>query len=227
MPMLNTTAVQKTIIPMNTKSVEGWYIIFQMLSVLFVMLTVGTGAGTIITGYIANRRQTKAIAEANTRADNASADVAKLQISVAEAERKRAEAERALLELQQRLMPRSITPEQTAKFIEFVKDAPKGKVKLTAVAAADNEPLKFAQILHGLLSNAGYSVEDKIGGFVSTGSPISGIVIKIRDAQAPPTHAAAIQKGLEYIGITTPGTTEAEVFNLNADTVIIYVYGKQ
>ena len=226
-PIVNTTAVPKRTIPMNMRSVEGWYVIFQTLSVLFVMLTVGTGAGTIITGYIANRRQTKAIADANLRAANASADVAKLELSVADAERKRAEAERALLELQERLKPRSITPEQRTRFTDFVKGAPKGKVQLTAVAAADNEPIAFALILKNLLSNAGYNVDDNIRGFVSTGSPMSGIVIKIRDEKAQPPHAGPLQKAFEYIGIKTPGTTVAPVFNLDADTVIIYVYGKQ
>ena len=47
---------------MNVHSVEGWYVIFQTLSVIFIMLTVGTGAGTIITGYVASIRQAAKVA---------------------------------------------------------------------------------------------------------------------------------------------------------------------
>jgi hypothetical protein len=79
---------------MNLKSVEGWYVIFQTLSVIFVLLTVGTGVGTIITGYIVNRRQTK--------------NIAILQKEAADARRRQAEAETQLLLVRKKLEPRLI-----------------------------------------------------------------------------------------------------------------------
>lgn len=164
---------------MNMKSVEGWYVIFQILSVLFVMLTVGTGAGTIITGYIANRRQTKAIANANTKAADAGAEVAKLQVSVAKAEQKRAEAERALLELQERLKARTITPEQRAAFLRVVENAPKGKVEVS-VEAGDPEAFAFGSRIRDMLQAAGYGVSPLMGSFTLFGQPLLGVRLSVK-----------------------------------------------
>jgi hypothetical protein len=184
---------------MNIKSVEGWYVIFQILSVLFVMLTVGTGAGTIITGYIANRRQTKAIADANTKSADARAEVAKLQVSVAEAERKRAEAERALLELQERLKARTITPEQRTAFLRVLENAPKGSVEISVVTD-DREAFGFASQIRDILQAAGYDV-GLMGSFTIFGQPLIGVRLNVKSAEKQPPHGGPIQQALEAAGV--------------------------
>jgi hypothetical protein len=97
-------------------------------------------------------------AKANEGAVKASAEVARLQIVVANAETKRAEAEQALLELQERVKPRHFTPEQRARFIALLKDAPKMTVEVNCV---DQEACAFAQQIASALREAGWNV---IGG---------------------------------------------------------------
>ncbi len=210
---------------MNIKSVEGWYSIFQILSVIFGMLTIGTGAGTIITGYIANKRQTKSIADANMKASGAGQELAKLQLSVAEAERKRAEAERALLELQKHLEPRVITPDQRQRFLFLMERLPKGKVEMR-FTAGNNESTQFASALAELFAEAGCEVIKPPVAFNSTGAAVSGIALRIKDDQAVPPHAVSLQKTLERIGIETPAHVEAPDLPIEGDVVRVYVYGK-
>lgn len=210
---------------MNIKSVEGWYSIFQILSVIFAMLTVGTGAGTIITGYIANRRQTKSIAEANTKASGAEQELARLQLSAAEAERKRAEAERALLELQKHLEPRAITSDQRQRFLFLMERLPKGKVEMR-FTAGNNESIQFASALAELFAESGCDVIKPPVALNSTGSAAVGIALRIKDDHTVPPHAVSLQKTLERIGIETPAHVESPDLPIEGDVVRVYVYGK-
>jgi hypothetical protein len=221
-----TFIVQAITPPMNIRSVEGWYIIFQTLSVIFVMLTVGAGAGTIITGYVANRRQTKSIADANTKASEAGQEVAKLQISVVEAEQKRVEAERALLELQERLAPRVITLEQRQRFLFLMEPLPKGKVEIRFMA--DNkESTQFASALAEMFAESGCEVIKPLLPFIPPGNAVFGIGLRIKDEHAVPPHSVSLQKTLERIGIETPAQVESANLPMEADLVRVYVYGKK
>src|SRR5262249_20864316 len=74
-----------------------------------------------------------------------------LQKDASEALRKQAEAERALLELQERLRPRSLTSEQGARFVEALKASPKGKVDITCVAN-NEEAISFMKEIAALLT---------------------------------------------------------------------------
>lgn len=209
---------------MNMRSVEGWYAIFQTLSVIFVMLTVGTGAGTIITGYITNRRQTKAIAEANTKASEAGLEAARLQQRAAEAEGKRADAERALLELQENLAPRAITAEQRQRFLFLMEPLPKGKLEMRFLAG-NKESNQFATLLADMFSESGFEVL-KPAVAVNSSNGISGIGLRIKDEHAVPQHAVSLQKTLERIGIETPASVETQSLPIESDVVRVYVYGK-
>lgn len=209
---------------MNFRSVEGWYAIFQTLSVIFVMLTVGTGAGTIITGYITHRRQTKAVAEANTKASEAGQEAAKLQVRVAEAEGKRAEAERALLELQENLAPRVITAEQRQRFLFLMEPLPKGKLEMR-FTAGNKESNQFASLLADMFAESGFEVLKPAVG-VNSSNGISGIGLRIKDEHAVPQHAVSLQKTLERIGIETPAQVETQSLPIESDVVRVYVYGK-
>ena len=210
---------------MNMRSVEGWYAIFQTLSVIFVMLTAGAGAGTIITGYIANRRQAKAIAEANIKAGETGQEVARLQVSVAEAERKRADAERALLELQENLEPRVINGEQRERFLFLMEPLPKGKIEMR-FAAGNSEASRFASTLGEMFKEAGCEVELPALGVNSASAGTVGIALRIKDNKAIPPHSVSLQKALERIGIESPAQVESADRPLEPDVVRVYVYGK-
>jgi hypothetical protein len=194
----------------------------------------------LISGTIVNKRQAKQLLELQTKlsettekASKAQESAAKteiesdkLKIIVAAAEEKRAKAERELLELQERLAARTVSPEQRARFISRLEYQPKGKVTFSALVAPNGEPRKFAEILKGLLADAGYDVSSEITAFVSTGNPVNGILIKVKDGTSPPRHAGVIQKALEAIEIKAPATVESASLPLDSDTVAIYVYWK-
>ena len=210
----------------NIRSMEGWYNIFQTLFVICFLLTAGTGAGTFITGYIANRRQAKSIADANAKALEAGQEVANLQTSLAESERKRAEAERAMLDAQGRLEPRVITPEQRQRFLFLMEPLPKGKVEIRFLAG-NNESSQFASTLADMFDQSGCEVQKPSISFNSTPATVTGIGLRIKDDHAIPPHAVSLQKALERIGIETPAQVETGSLPLEQDVVRLYVFGKK
>ena len=229
--MITVTAAT-TAINILGLSWDGINWLSQLLLVIFAGMA-------LISGSVVNRRQARQLLELQTKlsqttetafkaresAANAEIESDRLKIIVSAAEQKRAQAERELLELQERLAARTISPEQRARFIARLEYQPKGKVSLTALVAPNGEPRKFAEILKGLLADAGYDVPGEITAFEPTGSPVSGIVIKVKDAASPPHHAGGIQKAFEAIEIKAPATVESTPSSLNPDTVVIYVYG--
>jgi hypothetical protein len=205
------------------------------VSQLFLVIFAGM---TLISGTVVNRRQARELLELQTKlaqttetsskaqesAAQAEIESAKLKILVSEAEQKRAQAERELLQFQEHLAARTISPEQRARFISRLEYQPKGKVALSAVTAPNGEPRKFAEILKGLLADAGYDVPGEITAFAPNGSRESGIVIKVKDAASPPHHSGGIQKAFEAIEIKAPATVDSTSSSLDPDTVVIYVY---
>jgi hypothetical protein len=223
---LRTTRSEEIATLMNFKSVEGWYNIFQTLSVIFVLLTVGSGAGAIITGRIANRRQAKSVADAHARASEAGQEVARLQASLTESEQKRSEAERALLEAEGRLNAREITPEQRQRFLFLMEPLPKGKVEVRFLAG-NNESSQFASTLADMFAASGCEVLKPTTSFNSTPASITGIGLRIGDEHAVPPHAVSLQKALERIGIETPAQVETANLPLESDVVRLYVFSKK
>ena len=211
---------------MNIRSVEGWYTIFQTLSVIFVMLTVGTGAGALITGRIANRRHAKSVSDAHTKASEAGEEVARLQTSLTESEQKRAEAERALLEAEGRLNAREITPEQHQRFLFLMEPLPKGKVEIRFLAG-NSESSKFAATLADLFGESGCEVLKPSTPFNSTPPSITGIGLRIKDEHSVPPHAVSLQRALERIGIETPAQVETTDLPMESDVVRLYVFRKK
>ena len=79
-------------------SVDGAYVWFQVFSLLFLTATILTGAGTIITGFIANRRTANALAIQQERA---------------------AKAETTLKLLESERQPRHLTPKQVKDYRKY------------------------------------------------------------------------------------------------------------
>lgn len=202
---------------------KTWFTIYVIWVVIAAIVSAFL---TFMLWRAGNRQQDAVVSATDERTATLEHETEGLKIVVADTEKKRIEAEHSLLELQQQLAHRSISSEQSSKFIAFLKDAPKGKVKLTALLQGDNEPINFAQKLKDLLSKAGYTVDETIGGFMSSGAPVSGIVIKVDDTKSPPPHAGPIQKAFEQINIAAPGALQPPTFKLGDESVLIYVYGK-
>jgi hypothetical protein len=137
-------------------------------------------------------------ARADEGAAKAAAEVARLQIVVANAETKRAEAERALLELQERVNPRHLTSEQVVALINFLKERPKGYVKLVCLEGSA-EPCAFAIELSKVLNLAGWDV--KVTSSASWGVKVGLILHTIADVA--PERAVVLRDALNSIGFPT------------------------
>ena len=209
---------------MNLRSVEGWYLIFQTLSVIFVMLTVGAGAGTLITGYITHKRQSRSVAAAKVKTEQ---EVTNLRSSAAEAERKRAETEHALRELQeqQQTAQKGITPEQRQRFLYLMERLPKGKVEIRFIEG-NEDSTEFASALADMFKEAGCEVVDPFLPFASPGKVPVAIGLRIKDEQSVPPQSVSLQKTLERIGIKAPAQVEDSDVPIEPDVVRVYVYGK-
>lgn len=105
------------------------------------------------------------------------------------------------------------------------KEGAKDKVRINALVG-DNEAIAFAQALKSLLTDTGFTVDEVIGAFMSAGAPVSGIFLKVKSESAPPAHSGTLQQGLKHIGVAAPAQVEAPELPMEADTVRIYVYGK-
>ncbi|HVE57401.1 MAG TPA: hypothetical protein VNB22_11280, partial [Pyrinomonadaceae bacterium] len=110
-------------------------------------------------------------ASANERA-------ASLELEIAEAKRRQAEAEKSLLELQNRLRPRSISPEQREKLSLELRKRLTGSIVIhfpSMDAEAEQFALQIAEVLH----ENNWEVLDcspimRIGGIVPKGLCIEG-----------------------------------------------------
>ncbi len=85
--------------------IETWKSLFEWSSVGLLALTFVAGAGTLITTQIINRRQAAVILDLEKSAADAKAVQQKVEIELAKAKTKQAEAEKALLELQNLILP--------------------------------------------------------------------------------------------------------------------------
>jgi hypothetical protein len=128
-------------------SVDGAYLWFQVLSLLFLAATILTGAGTIITGFIANRRTATALAVQQERA---------------------AKAEAALKVLEGERQPRHLSAEQSAKLVNSLRESARQAAKtyswdapidvqiLYSADADDASP--FATEIKQALTSAGVTI---------------------------------------------------------------------
>ncbi|HLL14660.1 MAG TPA: hypothetical protein VK388_06325 [Pyrinomonadaceae bacterium] len=165
-----------------------------------------------------------AIAKANAaRADEgaakATAEVARLQIVVANAETKRAEAERALLELQERMRPRTVTHVQRVNLRAILSVHPKGEVEIVS-SINDQEAQTFGWHLYSALTDAGWTVHKvRQQNFVY---PLTGIAVVASNPESN-MMAGALQRALIGVGIPTGGLIDPK---LPADSVVLVVGSK-
>jgi hypothetical protein len=118
-------------------SVEGAYLWFQVFSLLFLTATILTGAGTIITGFIANRRTANALAVQQERA---------------------AKAEKDLKELGNAVAPREFP--LTADLQNALRPFPAIHVRVRSVN--DAETVRLASQIAGALQGSGWIIDSVI-----------------------------------------------------------------
>lgn len=137
------------------------------------------------------------IAIAKDNAAQANNEAAKLSLIVQQESLKRLEAERALLELQNRLSPRILTPEQRTRLLEILATQPPSKIELNFVTN-NVESEDFARQIGDVLKQSGWTVQ--INGAI--GFTTKGIVIMLSEQKN--FSASALQQGLNAIGFPAP-----------------------
>jgi hypothetical protein len=195
-------------------------LIFSGYMVLLLLAAIATyllwRSGNTVQGAIvadANARiaeANNAAAQANERTTSLEHDnlklrdeQQKLQIELAKQQTAAAKAERALLDLQQRIKPRSISKEQENFFLDFTKSSRKGLLTVVGMDG-DLESLAFAKQLSEMFSKAGWTIT--LTSEAEMGYTRSGVVLFVhsRDPMnilSPRFHTAALSTALRQMGI--------------------------
>lgn len=208
---------------------NSWFSIANIMLMIGALLAL---AGTIGTVWLSGVREKyadaknlaniAATAKANAEAAKANERAAHLEKEAADARleqqklakelqaaRDRAEEAHKIArqaEIKQR--PRGFSSEQRAAFIDFMKDKPKGKVRVIAQSQSGDAPL-FSQSLCSLLRDCGFDVTEVLGA-IALGAG-RGLYLAVADANAPPSCAGPLQQAFQHIGINAIGREGAAV----------------
>jgi hypothetical protein len=159
------------------------------------------------------------IATAQADAAQANERTQRLAIEAAEAQRRQAEAERALLELQERIKPRRLTPEQRERLAALLRTFPNKGVVDVICQPNDAEAFAFAQELLSVFAENGWTRTGVIQWFDLQLRP--GISLAIHSPQDAPTYAGSLQDTLSSIGLPAIGIIDPE--HVSKGTVAIAV----
>jgi hypothetical protein len=179
-----------------------WLIVSSLVSVFFTWKLWSSSNRQQDAVVVASSERTAKLENQTTAAR---AEVAKLQIAVAGAETKRAEAERALLELQERLKPRTVTPEQRDAFVKALSGVPRGKVNISVITG-DPEAFTFASQLFEILGSIGFDVGPQMGSMTLFGKPPVGITASIASQSSAPAFAEPLLDALKLLDPNTEGS---------------------
>ncbi len=173
---------------------DGTNTVFEVGSAFLLFLTFVFGAGAIYTGRHLNREQAERILT--------------LARDVATQQERAAKAETALLELQEQVRPRSLTPAQRSALLDALRASPnKGQVTVV-FGTGDGEAREFAKLLVGVLQEAGWSSQTDADGELVTGTGLSIVVHELRSA---PQFAGDLQKILKKVlSLDSNGTEQPD-----------------
>jgi hypothetical protein len=183
-------------------SVEALKSFFDVGTVVLLFLAFAFGAGVLITGNIINSRQNTQIRQFDKDLTSAKAELVKQQERAANAERDAAEAkttaataERSLLELQQRIKGRALSPSQRANLQESLFKGPKGTIKVSC-ASGDSEACVFAREIASVFTASGWTLWDNDVGQ----SPYDLVGIFIHFKESTP-QSTAIEEAFSSINM--------------------------
>lgn len=128
-----------------------------------------------------------------------------------------------VLELEARMQDRTITAGDRDKFINLLKDIPRGIVECYVDGNSDAETQNYAEDIRQMIKSAGYDVSalfhSGIPGFGSPSFP-KGIVIGCESATNQAPFAGPIQRAFKAIGIDAIGNVGEPT---GTNTIRIYV----
>lgn len=178
-------------------SLESWKSIFDWATIIFIALTVITGAGALITGDKLGKRQEE-------KSHN-------FQLKLTEAQRELSEQQAKTLNLQKQVIAqgprvRLLWPEETRnRIIEALKRFPKqnAEVSFCSIYLTDNDTAGLAMLLRGILVDAGWSLSPlAIGNCSGTGITVwrSSKAPKATQDASEGLVAALVQVPFEVLG---------------------------
>jgi hypothetical protein len=178
-------------------SLELWKSIFDWATIIFIALTVFTGAGALITGDRLGKRQEEQLRN--------------FQLSLTEAQTKLSEQQAKTLDLQKQVIAqgprvRLLWPEATKhRIIDALTRFPKQKAEVSfcSIYLTDNDTVGLAMLLRGILMEAGWSLSPVVLGNCSgTGITVwrSANAPKATQEAAEGMVAALIQVPFEVLG---------------------------
>jgi hypothetical protein len=168
-------------------------------------------------------------AEATARAEEAKRNAADVGLQAAQANERAAHLEKdaaqAHLEtekLKALVSWREILPENKERFRMLTKNLLKGQVIVSSIAG-NSEAANFARQISEMLKSSGYNVSENFASEMTFGgTPPTGVILKVKSADAVPLYAGPLQQSLKDIGIDSPGNIDG----MAGDSVVIFVGNK-
>jgi len=164
-------------------------------------------------------KATGEVAKLQKAAADARAAQQKVETQLAKQQVRAASAERALLELQARIQPRRLIPEQSAALLELLKASPKGAIDVTCMHG-DAESCALAAQIVAVLREADWQI-DSFDSPIAMGvnpTPFEGVEVYAHNKNNLPAHANALFQSLNEIGLATWGAKSK-----NADDGKVYL----
>jgi len=137
-------------------------------------------------------------AEADVRAAEAVKGTRSLELEVAHQRERAARAEKDLVEIQERIKPRSFTDAQRSLLIKALTKSSKGAVRI-GIILGDGEALIFARQIKEILKASGWT-DVHLTHSIYTGTPV-GLSVIVRDGNKPPMFAEALAEAFESTGV--------------------------
>lgn len=133
-------------------------------------------------------------------------DLGRLGVETARQQERAAIAESGLVELHERMKPRTLLPAQRTKLLELLRaemnavraDREAAKVLIVIYPIGDSEATDFATMLTGVIREAGWT--DGLTP-VTFESHTTGLAIQVRNRETAPAQAFALDKALTAIGL--------------------------
>jgi hypothetical protein len=150
----------------------------------------------------------KEAAQANERAAKFDADRVMVEKEAEEIRSTNFVLQAKVLELEAKIQPRTITPEQRIQLTNLLSSCPKGKVFVMA-SVLDAEATDFAKQIEDVLKNAGFEVV-RPSSFSDPNSILAtsqtGLHLVVKDMKNAPPYAAFIQRSFMNCGISMDGS---------------------
>jgi hypothetical protein len=175
-------------------TVEGIKSFFDWVVVVLAGLTFVSIAVVLVTGNIINNRQATQLREFDQGLTAAKTELGKQQ-------ERAATAERSLLELQENLRPRHLSPEQQAAISNPLKSLPLHQVNISAFVGTP-DGTAFGTELAVAIKGGGWSTA--FSGQEVTGGELRGIGIVVKDINHLPPGTAQLQQALKAAGFVVP-----------------------